>query len=281
MNFPVPLALTFRTVGWPELLVMLAFLALLLGPRRLGGLGRRFGEFFRVKLHVIQWLYWSATGNEADQLRAEERVGQDISNAFTGQTPLEPDESKQELIRALGGKLSEAVAGTQRRFHFRVLADRDFQAFAVPGGFIFVNRPVLDHLQESPGELAFVLAHEMSHVIERHTLERHLRDAILDAVLKPWLAGRLVSAVLARGYSREQELDADAEAVNLMMRAGFAPESAVGALEQMARLRDVDPTLGRYLGSHPPLADRIAAAQALCASMRRRATPQRGPAPPR
>src|SRR5205823_6424711 len=108
----------------------------------------------------------------------------------------------------------------------------EINAFALPGGYVFVTRRLLDFSRWDHAELAFVLGHEMGHVVKRHAIERLMANALFGgiaarlpvggAVLRPHVAA-LLSTLLRQGYSREQELEADAFGARVAHAAGFDP----------------------------------------------------------
>jgi Zn-dependent protease with chaperone function len=133
------------------------------------------------------------------------------------------------------GKRLESTGRVTRfagRYEYRVLPYRWEQAFAIPGGFVFVTQGMLDALEHDSDRLAFVLGHEIGHVELDHTAN-HVR---YRSWLKKWHlpGGRLsqgLREIAALSFRPGQELEADAYAVALMREADFRSEGAVEFFE--------------------------------------------------
>jgi Zn-dependent protease with chaperone function len=128
--------------------------------------------------------------------------------------------------------------------------------------------PLLEMCQGQRDEIAFVLAHEMGHIVRRHTLERIVKDAGLSLLLRQssfrqasgaWL-GRVGRQALVSAFSRDEELEADAFAVTLVRAAGGDPLAGERLLEKLARRTSGQGVAipGDYFATHPPLPERLA-----------------------
>lgn len=149
-------------------------------------------------------------------------------------------------VNSVAARLASACDG--REFHFYVLPAQEVNAFAVPGGHIFLTAKLVALFASDADALAFVLAHEMSHVTCGHAADK----ARLQ-FLGRWIANGLVQQLFERAYSRDQEFEADAAAVHLMRRVGFEP---CGARRLLTALDHGEPA--GWLSTHPPTAERIA-----------------------
>src|SRR5207244_2206992 len=103
-------------------------------------------------------------------------------------------------------------------FHVHCLLAPVVNAFALPGGFIFLTRPLLELCQSDRAELAFVVGHEMAHIVQRHAIDRIMASSALNAAVGRFtMAGgifgqslaALAATLLSQGYSQDQELEAD------------------------------------------------------------------------
>ena len=160
-------------------------------------------------------------------------------------------------------------------YRFAILDSTEVNAFAAPGGFVFITRGMLD-LCRSEDEVAAVLAHEIAHVARRHGLaaikQGRITDAfaILAAESARTFGGQdlveltdlfeasindVTSTLMHAGYSRDQERQADADAVRILGRIGYDPHALVRVLQAMEpRLR---PGGRDFARTHPPPRDRI------------------------
>jgi predicted Zn-dependent protease len=232
----------------------------------MAGFFYNLGRLIGPKMRKAEWVLRSVTGNESEAIVAEQAVGRDLARAVLEQLERDPDPAAREHLDYLAAKLAAGLS--DRRYGFRVVAVRspEMNAFALPGGYVLVTRRLLDVCAWDHDELAFVLGHEMGHVVKRHAIERLMANALFDgvvarlpvggAVLRPHVAA-LLSTLLRQGYSREQELEADAFGARAARAAGFAPDGARRLLVRLAAESAAEPLLSGYFASHPPLNERL------------------------
>lgn len=156
-----------------------------------------------------------------------------------------PDQDVQDAIDELGFSLVENsfARNTPWRFEFHVLNDDStINAFALPGGQIFITSGLLRRL-ESEGQVAGVLGHEIGHVLARHSAQRlaksNLSNGLLDAVIVATEgAGAGTAQVIAQlvnmSYGREDELESDLLGVCIMDAAGYDPSALIGVMRILA-----------------------------------------------
>lgn len=220
----------------------------------MGGMFFRLGQFLGEQSRKAGWLFRSLTGTEAEAIRAEEAVGRDLARAVLSETPVDPDPAVARWLDEIGGLLADQVRPRGRTFVFRSLLVAEPNAFALPGGFVFATRSLLRLCQARHDDLAFVLGHEIGHIIKGHVAERMVAGSMLRAGvgLMRLPAARVLSSLLAQGYAQDQELEADREAVKLARRASFDPAAGVRLLEQLRLLLAGPSELAGYFASHPP-----------------------------
>jgi predicted Zn-dependent protease len=225
------------------------------------------GRITGAQLRKAKWLWQSVAGSEADAIHAEQRVGRDMAAVVLEETPRGVDQAVQALLDEIGGTLTPLVRNRLHRFQMTAVCPNEPTAFALPGGFIFVAQSLVQLCNGERDELAFVLAHEMAHVIRRHAMDRLLQQkaASVLALASP-ARGALASWVrqvgfqgLARAYSRDQEFEADELGFRLMRAAGF---NAGGAIRLLERFRPFaatpDPfSIAPYFSTHPSVDDRV------------------------
>jgi predicted Zn-dependent protease len=188
-------------------------------------------------------------------------------------------------IEAIGARLRQATGRADISWQWSVADDGDANAFALPGGWVYITRGLLA-LSNREDELAGILAHEMAHVVERHAVSRvgaatplailfGVPSGILGMV-SPGLgglvggAGRVISGLALAPYSREQELEADRVGIALTARAGWDPRAlanVLGTLERAEALAGGAPRRSSFFATHPSTPDRVANIEALAGSL--------------
>jgi predicted Zn-dependent protease len=218
---------------------------------------------------------FTAFMSPADEARVGREQDPRIREQFGGTYQ---DPALQAYVDQIGRRLAQYTETPGQTFTFTILNSPDVNAFALPGGFVYITRGLLA-LAETEAELAGVVAHEIGHVTARHSAERYSRavassiGAVLLGVLFDSKAvadlASTGAALYVQGYSRDQEFQADTLAIRYMTRAGYDPEAMASFLSRMGRYADLQAELvgagsetQRYnlMSSHPRTADRVRAA---------------------
>ena len=171
------------------------------------------------------------------------KLGQEAVAQVQKEMPMLNDSSVDEYIQGIGQRLVAAIPAEQRhpefRYTFRVVNQKEINAFALPGGPMFLNRGMLEAARNE-GEIAGVMAHELSHVTLRHGTaqatkgEKFQIGAIAGQVLGA-IVGGTAGSIIANGsniglstyfmkFSREYETQADINGAQIMARAGYDPK---------------------------------------------------------
>jgi predicted Zn-dependent protease len=240
--------------------IVLAILLILLlfGAKILPSLGSWLGYQSRKPFRQAKWMWTWFAGTEDESLRAEQDYGRECAREFSGQFPGSPSPIDQELVESVGSKLADAVNDPRRDFRFRVVLSNSANAYALPGGFVFITKALLDLCERNPGEVAFFLGHEIGHVMRGHARDHMTASTLISAVTARLSGvGQMLRKVLAKGYSRSLELEADREAVRLTAAANFEPVAALRALRRMMQISPDNAGLAEYFSSHPSLSERI------------------------
>ena len=232
----------------------------------MAGFFYKLGRMVGPQLRKADWLYRSLTGTEAEAIRAEFAVGRDLARAVVQQLEIDPEPAAGHLLEGVPARLGACLTNRQWQFTFRAVRGAEVNAFALPGGFVFVTRPLLEFCRWDPDEAAFVLGHEMAHVVLRHAINRLMASSAVRAalsrlnpaggVLRQPIAG-LAATLLNQGYSQDQELEADRLAVRLARAAGFDAAAAARLLARLCALSGDPSVPGSYFSSHPPLEVRL------------------------
>jgi predicted Zn-dependent protease len=223
-------------------------------------LGKKVGPGFRK----AKWIWETATNSPAEALKVEYEVGRDMAYDVRHRFGLASDPETKRFLDEVGRRLADCVGDELRTFRFESIKDYPVQAFCLPGGFVFASRSLVQWCRSDNDEIAFVLGHEMAHVVRGHVMERMISgSAIAAASHAAAIRSALTSSfrkvgvkLLQSAYSRGQELEADILAVRLLTAAGYDPRGSIRFLSRMAKSADKAP-FGDYFSSHPQCEVRI------------------------
>lgn len=207
----------------------------------------------------------------------EAELGKEVDAEIAKQMQLVHDPQLVGYVNQVGARMiAAAPERSPLQTKFFVVNDPSINAFAAPGGSIYVHTGLLEAARDE-AELVAVLAHEYGHVVHRHSARGMSRNTganlvsqlVLgqDAGAVTQMAAGVVGNLALTKYSREDELQADALAVPTLTRGGYDPGALVTFLQtlQAEMNQVVGPAV--YFSSHPQTADRIARAQAAASSM--------------
>lgn len=198
----------------------------------------------------------------------EVSIGKSLSKEVEKRFKLIEDFSLQTKINEIGQKIADASERKSILYYFKVLDKDEKNAFALPGGYVYVFNGLLEEIKND-NELAYVLAHEISHISARHSvdlLKKNLGFNILMVLAKTTSPDmetvkrtNIALDLLMLSYSREDELMADRLAVRFMQKAGFNPEGALSFLEKFKEIKQREPIRQLYGRTHPYINERIRA----------------------
>ena len=215
------------------------------------------------------------------------QIGAQSAQAAEQQLPIVRDGNVENYVNRIGQRLAANAGGPQFQYRFRVVNAADINAFALPGGYIYVNRGVLEQARNE-GEVAGVLAHEISHVSLRHGTHQASKAYLAQAgisILGGILGGKVgqgtaqvINAVGGIGmnalflkYSRDLESQADVRGAQILAASGYSPTDMVNffhTLESVDKSRKTN-----WLSDHPAPPDRIARIQQEARMLRVSQTP--------
>lgn len=224
-------------------------------------LGRKLG----TTVNRSKWYYKSLFSSEDEAIEAEYVLGKALATNISREMKIKHDPDLQNLLEEVGGKLVAKVVNKKRKFKFQVVETNDINAFALPGGFIFVTQALLDKIEMNRDELSYILAHEIMHVVLKHPINRILTDYSAQVISNIFLKGgtigliakKLVGSLLRSSYSQDNEFEADNYAVRLMNSAGFNPQASQLVLTKLAASSPEDIPIYNYFLSHPSVKERI------------------------
>jgi beta-barrel assembly-enhancing protease len=233
--------------------------------------GRKIGRAAIPAVRRSQWIWQDLTGSEEDVARAERALGEALAVEVRAVSQRVDDPELSRWMDDLTRSVASRVKKARCSFHCDILQTDSPNAMALPGGFIFVSLALIELCDRQPDELAFVIGHEIAHVVRGHARERIRNETALRAAsavtaraapMLGWVQHKGL-ALLRSAYSRDREFEADELGYRLALAAGFQADGAIQLLERIDRLAPpLDPP-GEYFSSHPPASDRIAALRAL------------------
>ena len=201
-----------------------------------------------------------------EEIALGQQAGPEIEKEFGDKVP---NQNLQRYVAAVGGKLAD-VSDRPMPYEFALLSSEVPNGFALPGGKIYVTAGLMSHMTNER-QLAAVLAHEVVHVADKHSvkgLQRQMGAAILvdlvgmavggDKAQSAEAAAELGAGIVNLRYSRDDESTSDAVGVRYMVRAGYNPWGMVELLELLQSLSNAEPGLfGDMFATHPLTSKRI------------------------
>ena len=197
----------------------------------------------------------------------EVAIGRQIAGNLLGASPLVKDKLLQKYVNNVGRWVASQSERPDLPWHFGVIESKDINAFAAPGGYVFVTRGLYLKLQNEAA-LAGVLAHEIGHVIRKHHLKILQQSSLVD------LGGQALSRqignneavqkligsgaeVMARSLDKNAEFEADSIAVVLSARAGYDPFSFPEVLQEIGHVAKDDNSVALLFKTHPHPDERL------------------------
>ncbi len=234
----------------------------------------------RLSFCAAAALLVSATGCASISPQKEAEMGLSYSQQINAQLPIVRDPEVNAYMNRLGDSLAVLVDDQGRNWRFSIVDDPEINAFAVPGGYIYVNKGLIMKAQ-TLSQLAGVVGHEIAHVTQRHSVQQMEKGqkvgigATLACILQPSFCqnggGDLLNlgatAIMAK-FSRGDEAEADQFGVKYVLRAGIDPRGLPEMFEIMLAARDAKGGgSSSWLASHPIEEDRIAATRRAIAAL--------------
>lgn len=236
-------------------------------PDLLEGLGEAFGvkkqniDLFKKGVGVVQAL--EPIGEE-EEITLGEAVAVEAFSRFGGEYP---NQAWTRYINLVGKTVAEVSDRPTLNYHFAILNSQEQNAFAAPGGYIFITVGLLKTLKNE-AELAGVLAHEIAHVTKKHMLETIRRGALLGSVSELTLTAmkkdpemfsnvidEMTDLLFTKGLDKDKEFEADVVGVDYAYRAGYNPEGLRDYLQVLAK--EEGHVESKFFTTHPSTTVRI------------------------
>jgi len=204
----------------------------------------------------------------------EMAMGRKAAEETDKQMPILDSPLLNEYLNVLGRKVAQVSRRPELEYSFKIVNTDVVNAFSLPGGYIYVNRGLLDFVQ-SESELAGVLAHEVGHIVAYHSMNDVARRALVDrgidelkksGVFTDQQVGDMMDhyggpilLFADRKFSREEESEADMLGLYNAIRAGYDPQGLIAALARLSKFTGNPSLVEALLMNHPLPAERVQA----------------------
>ena len=177
---------------------------------------------------------------------AEIEKGRELHEEMLQQNPIYQDGELQAYVDRIGKKMAAVSHRPELDYVFTIIDSPDINAFALPGGYVYINRGLITYLN-SEAQLAAVLGHEIGHITARHAVRQQTasRTANAASIALIFATGvdmrettSLISGALISGYGREMELEADSLGAEYLFNAGYDPNAMVEVIEVLKNHED-------------------------------------------
>ena len=200
-------------------------------------------------------------------LDEEWQLGQQLAAQVRQQVRLVNDPQALAYVREVGERIHRTTPLADRPFNYYIVDDPSVNAFAIPGGHVYVNTGLIGATQKA-NELAAVIAHETSHVVARHALQQMQQAQeinIIGSILlgqNPGALQQIAAQIIAGGvmarFSRADEKQADDMGLQFMAQAGYDPHGMLDMFQRLIALENSRPgAVARFFSDHPGTQDRI------------------------
>ena len=224
---------------------------------------------------VIPIIFLISLQLSGQSIELDKELGAENAKLVEAQMGLYDNKEMTEYIRSIGNRLVDNLENNPFEFHFHIADDPVPNAFALPGGYVYVTRGILSIIT-SEDELACVMGHEIIHVTQRHSIKQ-MRSSFLPRLLE--VPGAIVGSVvnedlgnllnlpittsntlLLSSYSRKHEKESDAKGIELASKAGYDPMAMSKILDRLSLTVEVitnEKEKKSYFSSHPYTPDRV------------------------
>ena len=200
-------------------------------------------------------------------IEEEWQLGQQLSQEVEKQVRLNNDPAVNAYVRQMGQRIVSTTSFANLPWNFHVVDDPAINAFAIPGGHVYVNTGLIQNA-DNASELAGVMAHEISHVLARHSTEQISRQyglSILASLVlgqNPGQLAQIAAQIVGTGamarFSREAEREADELGIRAMYEAGYDPNGMATMFEELMEHQQGSPSrVEQFFSTHPLTEERI------------------------
>ncbi|MCK5470245.1 MAG: M48 family metalloprotease, partial [Cyclobacteriaceae bacterium] len=221
------------------------------------------------------FLIASSSISLGQSIEVDKELGAENAILVEIQMGLYPDKEMTQYVRSIGNRLVAELDDNPFEFQFHIADDPIPNAFALPGGYVYLTRGILS-LMTTEDELACVMAHEIIHVTRRHSVKQmrssflprllEIPGAIVGTVVNEDLGNLLnlpittTNSLLLSSYSRKHETESDTKGIELASKVGYNPDAMSAILERLSQAFEIlsnEKEKKSYFSSHPYTQDRI------------------------
>lgn len=190
-------------------------------------------------------------------------LGRQADEQIKKQYQVYPSKALQDYVNNIGQKLAKKSHRPELHYHFMVLDSTEINAFALPGGYVYITRGIMAYLN-SEAELAAVLGHEIGHVTSRHGVRQHSAaqatniSLTIASIFVPQIntlggqnLSNLVGGALLSGYGRDHELEADRLGADYLARSEYDPQAIIKVIGVLKNQELQDAELAKQEGREP------------------------------
>jgi predicted Zn-dependent protease len=197
----------------------------------------------------------SAIDTTVLMLRGESAVGESVANRAQKQLPMLEDEEVLAYVREVGNKLATVAGRDDFEYEFYVVMDDKLNAFALPGGKVFINAGAILKTR-SEAELAGLLAHELSHAVLSHGFQLVTEGNLIANVTSYFPYGGTAANLIVLDYNRDMERQADALGSRILVSSGYAADGMRNLMVTLDKEEREEPVFA-WLSTHPDTQERI------------------------
>ena len=195
-------------------------------------------------------------------------MGRVLNKQVLEKFKLAQDPLLQKRTEDIGKKIAAVCDRQEIGYHFYVLEEKEINAFSLPGGYVYIFKGLIDKTEGNDSELAGVIAHEVGHIVARHSIKRlqgeqlytvlRVLTAVSANTAKVGVAADIAVTQLMLGYSREDEFLADKLGTRYLKLAGYDPYGMISFFIKLQQYERKQPLRQlSYYKTHPYVPDRI------------------------
>lgn len=197
----------------------------------------------------------TAVDSTVMMLRGESSVGSSVAKQVKRQVPMIEDPEVVSYVQELGNKVAKVAGRNDFKYEFYVVKDRSLNAFALPGGKVFVNAGAIAK-SDSEAELAGLLGHELSHAVLSHGFQLASEGNLISNLTQYIPYGNIAGNLIVLKYSRDKERQADELGTRILAASGYAADGLRNLMVTLNK-QDKNSSAFSWLASHPVTKERI------------------------